>query len=70
MILSDGRSDYKFQLPVSDKLQLVECTPRSDVSASSDKLKLIGHAKRMFEFSIAVVMRFAKTKTAVMIWLR
>ena len=58
-MLSDRRSDYK--------LQLVECTPRRDISALSDKLKLIGPASLTFEFSTAVVMRFAKTKSAVMI---
>ena len=69
-MLSDRRSDYKLLLPVSDKLQLVECIPRSDVSAPSDKLKLIGHAKWTFEFSNSRGVHFAKTKTAVMIWLR
>ena len=50
-MLSDKRSTYKLMLAVSDKLQLVESTRRSDVSASSDKLKLIGQAKCPFEFS-------------------
>ena len=62
MMLCDRRSEYKALLAVSGKLLLVECTRRSDVSASSDKLKLIGHAKCTFEFSTAVVMRFAKTQ--------
>ncbi len=51
MMLSLRRSDFKLLLAVSDKLQLVECARRSDVSASSDKLKLIGQAKCPFEFS-------------------
>jgi len=41
IMLSDKRSTYKLMLAVSDKLQLVEGTRRSEVSASSDKLKVV-----------------------------
>jgi hypothetical protein len=41
IMLSDSRSTYKLLLAVSDKLQLFECTRRSHVSASSDKLEVV-----------------------------
>jgi len=41
MMLSHRHSEYKLLLAVSDKLQLVECTRRSEVSTSSDKLEVV-----------------------------
>jgi hypothetical protein len=41
IMLRDSRSTNKLRLALSDKLQLVECTRRSDVSASSDKLEVV-----------------------------